>query len=255
MAVEAFDLAERFQTPVFVLSDLDIGMNDWMIPRLKWDDNYRPDRGKVLSAGDLEKVQRFSRYLDVDGDGIAARTLPGVGPKGAYFTRGSGHDKHGLYTEDSDEYREVVDRLKRKIDGAAVALPAPEVHTVPDADVGIVSLGGCHGAVLEAVDRLAEQGVKADYLRVRGFPFAPEVAEFIRAHSPCFVVEQNRDAQLRSLITLETGIARDAMISLLDYGGLPLTADFVVEGILSSRTRSVSGPSVRHSGLATSKGK
>lgn len=232
MAVEAFDIAERFQTPVFVLSDLDIGMNDWMIPRLKWDDSYRPDRGKVLSAEELEKLQRFSRYLDVDGDGIAARTLPGVSPKGAYFTRGSGHDKHGVYTEDSDEYREVVDRIKRKIDSAATAVPAPEVHTTPGADVGIVSIGGCHAAVLEAVDRLAEQGVRADYLRVRGFPFAPEIAEFVRSHERCFVVEQNRDAQLKSLIALETGIALDAMTSLLDYGGLPLTADFVVAGVL-----------------------
>jgi len=237
MAVEAFDIAEHFQTPVFVLSDLDIGMNDWMIPRLAWDDSYRPDRGKVLSAEELEKLQRFSRYLDVDGDGIAARTLPGVSPKGAYFTRGSGHDKHGVYTEDSDEYREVVDRIKRKIDSAALAVPAPEVHTTPGADVGIISIGGCHAAVLEAVDRLAEQGVRADYLRVRGFPFAPEIAEFVRSHELCFVVEQNRDAQLRSLIALETGIALDAMTSLLDYGGLPLTADFVVAGVFAGLGR------------------
>jgi 2-oxoglutarate ferredoxin oxidoreductase subunit alpha len=212
-------------------------MNDWMIPRLAWDDSYRPDRGKVLSAEELEKLQRFSRYLDVDGDGIAARTLPGVSPKGAYFTRGSGHDRHGVYTEDSDEYREVVDRIKRKIDSAALAVPAPEVHTTPGADVGIISIGGCHAAVLEAVDRLAEQGVRADYLRVRGFPFAPEIAEFVRSHERCFVVEQNRDAQLRSLIALETGIALDAMTSLLDYGGLPLTADFVVAGVLAGLGR------------------
>ena len=112
MAVQAFDLAERFQTPVFVVSDLDIGMNDWMVPRLQWDDGYVPDRGKVLTAADLEQVKKFSRYLDVDGDGIAARTLPGVHPKGAYFTRGSGHDKHAAYTEDAAEYQEVVDRLK-----------------------------------------------------------------------------------------------------------------------------------------------
>src|SRR5213595_2193607 len=127
LAVEAFDLAERFQTPVFVVSDLDIGMNDWMAPRLTWDDTYRPDRGKVLDAEALERIQRFSRYLDVDGDAIAARTLPGVHPKGAYFVRGSGHDKFGAYTEDSAAYQEVVDRLAVKFASAAAAVPAPVV--------------------------------------------------------------------------------------------------------------------------------
>lgn len=230
MSVQAFDLAERFQTPVFVLSDLDIGMNDWMVKRLVWDDGYRPDRGKVLSAAELEALPRFSRYLDVDGDGIAARSLPGVHAKGAYFTRGSGHDRHGAYTEDAAEYREVVDRLRRKIDGAATAVPAPEIHRSVQGDtgVGLVSIGGCHAAMLEAVDRLREQGIAADYLRVRGFPFAPAVGDFVRTHERCFVVEQNRDAQLRSLIALETGIARESMTALLDYGGLPLTAEFVV---------------------------
>ena len=119
MAVKAFDLAERFQTPVFVLSDLDIGMNDWMVPKLAWDDGYRPDRGKVLSAEELEEAKSFSRYLDVDGDGIPHRTLPGVHPKGAYFTRGSGHNKYGAYTEDADEYQEVLDRIARKMQNAA----------------------------------------------------------------------------------------------------------------------------------------
>ncbi|HEY4658444.1 MAG TPA: 2-oxoacid:acceptor oxidoreductase subunit alpha, partial [Gemmatimonadaceae bacterium] len=151
-AVRAFDLAERFQTPVFVVSDLDIGMNDWMCPRLTWDDDYRPDRGKVLNAEEVAKLEKFSRYLDVDGDGITARTLPAVHPKGAYFVRGSGHDKHGAYTEDAAEYQEVVDRLARKIASAANAVPAPEIHSVEGADVGIVSIGGCHAAVREAVD-------------------------------------------------------------------------------------------------------
>ncbi|HTR77224.1 MAG TPA: 2-oxoacid:acceptor oxidoreductase subunit alpha, partial [Gemmatimonadaceae bacterium] len=162
MAVEAFDLAERFQTPVFLVSDLDIGMNDWMCRRLTWDDRYRPDRGKVLNAEELETIQRFSRYLDVDGDGITARTIPGAGAKGAYFTRGSGHDKHGLYTEESDDYQEVVDRLSRKIAGAAKAVPAPEVRLQEHATIGLVSIGGCHAAVLEAVDRLRAAGIIAD---------------------------------------------------------------------------------------------
>jgi 2-oxoglutarate ferredoxin oxidoreductase subunit alpha len=230
-AVTAFDLAERFQTPVFVLLDLDIGMNDWMVPRLTWDDAFRPDRGKVLGAEELERIQKYSRYLDVDGDGIAARTLPGVHPKGAYFTRGSGHDKHGAYTEDSAAYQEVLDRLAHKLRTAAGAVPAPEIRLAPLADVGIVSLGGCHGAVLEAIDRLAERGIAADYMRIRAFPFADAVGEFVRAHERCFVVEQNRDGQLRSLLALETGVARDDMIPILDYGGLPLTAAVVVNGV------------------------
>ncbi len=231
MARDAFDLAERYQTPVFVVSDLDIGMNDWMVPRLTWDDAYVPDRGKVLSADELERITRFSRYVDVDGDGIAARTLPGVHPKGAYFTRGSGHDKHGVYTEDSAEYLEVVDRLARKINGAASAVPAPEFRRQANAEIGIVSIGGCHAAVLEAVDRLQAQGIATDYMRIRGFPFDAPVAEFLNAHELVFVVEQNRDAQLRSLLTLETGVPRDHMIPILDYGGLPLTARTVVSGV------------------------
>src|SRR5437764_13150693 len=143
LAVEAFDLAERFQTPVFVVSDLDIGLNDWMCRRLEWDDSYRPDRGKVLSAEELEQVERFSRYLDVDGDGVAARSLPGVHPKGGYFTRGSGHDKHAAYTEDSTDYLEVVDRLAKKLRTAADAVPAPDMRLQNDngstAAIGIVS--------------------------------------------------------------------------------------------------------------------
>jgi 2-oxoglutarate/2-oxoacid ferredoxin oxidoreductase subunit alpha len=237
LAVEAFDLAERFQTPVFVVSDLDIGMNDWMCPTLKWDDSYRPDRGKVLDAEALERIQRFSRYFDIDGDGIAARTLPGTSPKGGYFTRGSGHDKHAIYTEDSDAYMEVVDRLARKLVTASTAVPAPELHTQNDggsaADIGIISLGGCHAAVLEAVDRLRQDGRSVDYMRVRAFPFAPSIRAFIESHSRCYVVEQNRDGQLRTLLAIETGIARDRMTSVLDYGGLPLTADRVVNGVLA----------------------
>ncbi|WP_411278437.1 2-oxoacid:acceptor oxidoreductase subunit alpha [Gemmatimonas sp.] len=227
----AFDLAERFQTPVFVASDLDIGMNDWMCKRLVWDDGYQPDRGKVLDAAALEQVKKFSRYLDIDGDGIAARTLPGVHPNGAYFVRGSGHDKHGAYTEDSDAYQEVVDRLARKFATAATVVPAPEFHRQANADVAIVSLGSCHSAVLEAIDRLRDQGIVVDYMRIKAFPFNSSVREFIDAHDAVFVVEQNRDAQLRSLIAIETGVPRDDMIPVLDYGGMPLTANVVVTAI------------------------
>ena len=232
MAVRAFDLAERFQTPVFVVSDLDIGMNDWMCPRLRWDDAYRPDRGEVLGADALERMDRFYRYLDSDGDGIAARTLPGVHPKGAYFTRGSGHDRFGAYTEDAAGYTEVVDRLARKLAAAGRAAPAPERRTTPGATMGVITIGSCRGAVLEAVDRLRERGVALDVLRLRAFPFDECLDEFLRTHERCFVVEQNRDAQLRSLIQIETGVARERLLSVLDYGGLPLSPERVVTGIL-----------------------
>jgi 2-oxoglutarate ferredoxin oxidoreductase subunit alpha len=233
-AVAAFDLAERFQTPVFVLSDLDIGMNDWMVPRLRWDDSYRPDRGKVLTAEQLEGMAKFSRYVDPDGDGIAARTVPGVHPRGAFFTRGSGHNRHGAYTEDAAEYAEVMERLARKIDSAAAHVPAPEVRTVRGASIGIVSVGGCHRAVLEAVERLAARGVAADYLRIRGFPFAPAVAEFLAAHDRIFVAEQNRDGQLGHLLSLETGVPRRALEQVGTFGGMPLSARDVVEQVLDA---------------------
>lgn len=235
LAVEAFDLAERFQTPVFVVSDLDIGMNDWMCNKFKWDESYRPDRGKVLGPSDLDRIQKFARYTDTDGDGIAARTLPGAHPRGGYFTRGSGHDKNAAYTEDAAEYLEVVDRLSRKLATAAESVPSPEMHNQSDdaaAEIGIISLGGCHSAVREALDRLRAAGHTADYMRIRAFPFASSVRAFIEAHERCYVVEQNRDGQLRSLLAIETGIARDRMTSILDYGGLPLTADRVVRGVL-----------------------
>jgi len=245
MSVRAFDLADRFQTPVFVASDLDIGMNDWMCKRLQWDDSYRPDRGKCLTAGELESVKKFSRYLDAEGDGIAARSLPGVHGHGAYFVRGSGHDKHGIYTEDADAYQEVVDRLARKFRLAATAVPAPEIRSVPGAEVGIVSLGGCHAAVMEAIDRLGDMGIIADYMRIRAFPFDAPVRAFLDSHAVNFVVEQNRDAQLRSLLAIETGKPRDEMIPVLDYGGMPLTAKCVINAVSGHLSRIGADPSLR----------
>jgi 2-oxoglutarate ferredoxin oxidoreductase subunit alpha len=236
MSVQAFDLAERYQTPVFVASDLDIGMNDWMTPRLTWDDAYRPDRGKVLDAEALAALPKFSRYLDVDGDGIAARTLPGVGAKGAYFVRGSGHDKHAGYTEDAAAYQEVVDRLKRKFEHAADAMPRPMFHLRDGATVGVVTIGGCDAAVREAADVLEAQGLRVDIMRIRGFPFNDEVREFLGRHEQLFVVEQNRDAQLRSLLAIELGVPRDAMTPVLDYGGLPLAAQVVVDAVVMAQT-------------------
>jgi 2-oxoglutarate ferredoxin oxidoreductase subunit alpha len=233
--VNAFDLAERFQTPVFVVSDLDIGMNDWMCRRLTWDDSYRPDRGKVLGAAELAEVKKFARYADAGG-GIAARTLPGVHPKGAYFTRGSGHTSQATYTEDADEYREVMDRLARKLATAAEAVPGPEIDAQDGATLGVVSIGGCHAAVREALHQLRAEGIAMDYMRVRGFPFGASVREFLATHRRCFVVEQNRDAQLRSLLAIETGTPLDRMIPVLDYGGMPLTAGHVVN-VISEQLR------------------
>ncbi|MGH7545464.1 MAG: 2-oxoacid:acceptor oxidoreductase subunit alpha [Gemmatimonadota bacterium] len=230
-AVRAFDLAERFQTPVFVVSDLDIGMNDWVVPRLSWDDAYRPDRGKVLGAEEVERLGQFYRYLDVDGDGIPYRTLPGVHPKGAYFTRGSGHTRHGRYTEDADEYTDLMDRIARKIEGAAAALPAPVIRTQPGAEVGVVTIGSCDAAVREALDGLLAEGIRLDFLRVRGFPFGRPVAEFLEGHALSIVVEQNRDGQLLTLLVAETRIPKTRLAGVRDYGGLPLTAEFVMDGI------------------------
>jgi 2-oxoglutarate ferredoxin oxidoreductase subunit alpha len=233
MAVQAFDLAERLQTPVFMLSDLDIGMNDWMCRDLAWDDSYRPDRGKVVDLSALEKLEKFHRYVDKDGDGIAARSFPGVDPKAAYFTRGSGHSQYGTYTEDSAEYQLVLDRLLRKWETARLLVPKAVIDTTAGSDIGIVSLGSCEGAVREALDVLRADGVGIDSMRVRGFPFGAEVEQFLAAHRLLFVVEQNRDAQFRSLLTLETAVAKSKLHSLLHYSGLPISSGFIVEGILA----------------------
>ena len=232
MAVTVFDLAERLQTPVFMLSDLDIGMNDWMIPELTWDDSYRPDRGKVLGSEDLEKMERFVRYLDVDGDGITYRTLPGEDPKGAYFVRGSGHNRYGGYTEDSDQYQEVVDRLLVKWETAKTLVPDALLSKADrPTKLGIVAFGSSDGAVTEARDRLSEKGIHSDYLRIRAFPFTQEVVEFLRSHDTNFVVEQNRDAQMKSLLMLEANDIADRMVSILHYNGLPIPAECVVQGV------------------------
>ncbi|MEP6782116.1 MAG: 2-oxoacid:acceptor oxidoreductase subunit alpha [Acidobacteriota bacterium] len=230
-AAKAFDIAERFQTPTFLVSDLDIGMNDWMVPKLEWDDSYKPDRGKVLSAEELEQAKNFWRYYDHDGDGIPQRSLPGVHPKGAFFTRGSGHNKFGAYTEDATEYQEVLDRLDRKVQGAAKAVPQPLIKQTPGATVGLVTVGGCHAACIEAIDLLAQDGIKVNYLRVRGFPFGDEVRQFLEQHEVNFVVEQNRDAQLRSLLMLDLGVHIEKLESVRYYAGFPMSAHHVISGV------------------------
>ncbi|TDI62024.1 MAG: 2-oxoacid:acceptor oxidoreductase subunit alpha [Alphaproteobacteria bacterium] len=231
LAVQAFDLTERLQTPVFVMSDLDIGMNDWMCPELEWDDSYVPDRGKVLTAEDLEKIDKFRRYVDIDGDHIAYRTLPGTGARGAYFTRGSGHNKDGQYTEDADEYQEVVDRLARKSETAAGLVPKPVIHITGKHNMGIVSIGSCDAALHEAIDVLAGKGIGFNYMRVRAFPFGQEVEDFLAAHDHIFVIEQNRDGQLRSLLILETRVEKAKLESILHYNGLPINAGFIVNAL------------------------
>jgi 2-oxoglutarate ferredoxin oxidoreductase subunit alpha len=231
MMVKAFDLAERFQTPVIMLSDLDIGMNDWVVPRLTWDDAYRPDRGRVLDAADLEKLDKFLRYTNEDENFVAARTLPGVSAKGSYFVRGSGHNKFGGYTEMPDEYQEVMDRLLKKHAAAAKFVPAPVIDKREGAKFGVVAIGGCDQAVREALDLLERQGHPADYMRIQGFPFAPEVEQFLASHEFNIVIEQNRDAQLKALLTLETGIAKDKLRSVLVYGGFPLSSRRVINEI------------------------
>ncbi|HRP34684.1 MAG TPA: 2-oxoacid:acceptor oxidoreductase subunit alpha [Gammaproteobacteria bacterium] len=230
MAVQAFDLAERLQTPVFMLSDLDIGMNDWMCRAPTWDDAYVPDRGKVLSAAELERIEKFRRYADVDGDGIPWRSLPGVHPKGAYFTRGSGHNEAAGYTEDAGEYERLMERLKRKFATAATLVPAPVLQRADKkTSLGLVSVGSCDDAVSEARDRLQAEGIRSDYLRIRAFPFNEDVQAFLDAHDRVFVIEQNRDGQLRTLLINECRVDGRRIESILHYDGLPMAAGPLVD--------------------------
>jgi len=237
MAQQAFDLTERLQTPVMVLSDLDIGMNDWMVPDFDFDESGIPDRGKVLSAEDVENMEKFYRYLDVDGDGIPYRTLPGTHPKGSFFTRGSGHTKYGEYTEDAEEYQEVIDRLLVKWETARTIVPEPEIQYSKFNKAAILSVGSSNGACKEALDRLNAQKISLNYCRVRAFPFADSVKEFIGQHEVVYIVEQNRDAQLRTLLMLDCEADPAILQPLLHYNGMPLNAGFVVKRILEERSR------------------
>lgn len=242
-AVKSFDLAEKFQTPVILMSDLDIGMNDWVVPRFTWSDNYKPDRGRVLTSEQIEKLKTFHRYSDEDENFVTPRTLPGVSPKGAYLTRGSGHNRLGGYTEIPEEYQVVVDRLAKKHSAAARFVPSPVIEstrrgaTTENVRFSLVTLGGCDAAVREALDLLSEMGFPGDYMRIRGFPFGAEVETFLNAHGVNFIVEQNRDHQLKSLIALETSVPKEKLKSLLFYGGFPLSAGQVVDDLLSALGR------------------
>jgi 2-oxoglutarate ferredoxin oxidoreductase subunit alpha len=240
MAGEAFDLAERLQTPVFVLSDLDLGMNTWMSEPFAYPE--RPlDRGKILSAAELERLGGFSRYGDPDGDGIGWRTLPGTDhPRAAYFTRGSGHDEQAAYSERPEVYERNLGRLARKLDGARPLLPAPVLSGTGSSKIGIVAAGSSDPAVREAMALLAaERGLAVDYLRVRAFPFAASVREFVERHDRIYVVEQDRDAQLRSLLQLDLPAPLAPRLRTVAHAtGMPLDARSVVEelGALEERT-------------------
>ena len=233
MSVQAFDLAERLQTPVIVMSDLDLGMNDTLSDPLQWDDSYRPDRGKVATAQQLDEGFEFFRYLDVDGDAIPYRTYPGTHEsKGAFFTRGSGHDRYGKYTEEGPKYQDNLDRLRRKFDTAAQLVPEPEITlTGKGCRTGLIYFGTTTEPMQEALSRLAEHKIAVDTLRLRAFPFSKAVWDFLARHDRVLVIEQNRDAQMKSMLCIEGGIDPARLVSVLHYDGMPVTAEFLVEQV------------------------
>ena len=241
LSVDAFDIAEQLQTPVFVLSDLDIGMNDWMIKNLEWDDKYLPNRGKVLDRDTLEGIEQFHRYLDSDGDGIPYRTIPGTHPKGAYFTRGSGHNKFGGYTEDANEYQDVVDRLLIKWETAKSLVPSPIKDFKKKNKMAILSIGSCDDAIREARNVMSKEGNDFNYLRVRAFPFSKEVEKFINAHEIVFIIEQNRDGQLKKLIQTETSCDTKKLKSIRLYNGIPIFSKDIVERIMKEVSKGKKG--------------
>ena len=229
----AFDLADRLQTPVFVMTDLDIGMNTRLCDPLQWDDTRAYDRGKVMSYEDLESGKDFGRYLDVDGDGIAYRTYPGTHPaRGAFFTRGTTKDRYARYSEAGPDYVDNMQRLLRKFETAKQLVPKPLLYPADKpARFGAIFYGSTSPAMQEALDVLAERGVHINALRVRGFPFQEEIADFVASHPWVFVIEQNRDAQLRTLLVNEAKVNPTRLISILHYDGTPITARFIVEQI------------------------
>ena len=232
MAVSAFDLAERFQTPVFVMSDLDLGMNTWMSPTFEYPTTPL-DRGKVLDAETLERIGRFGRYRDVDGDGIPYRSIPGT-PMPAYFCRGSGHNEWGQYSERADDYQNNVDRLTRKFETARNWMPAPVVEINRKARIGLIAYGTTHWAILESRDQLAtEADLETSYYRLRAYPFRSALASFIERHDRVYVVEQNRDAQMATLMRIELRAELAGRLrSVLYYAGLPIDARTITDGVL-----------------------
>ncbi len=233
MGAQAFDLADRLQTTVFVMLDLDIGMQEWLVEPFKWDEKRTLDRGKVMSAEDLEAGASFGRYTDLDGDGIPYRTYPGTHPeKGAFFTRGTSRNRMAGYSEKGVDYRDNMERLLLKFGTAAKLVPAPVVRKAKKkTKTGVIYYGSTAPAMDEALETLEARGQNIDAMRVRGFPFSDEVYDFIRAHEQVFVVEQNRDAQLRTLIMNEGEIDPKRLTKVLHFDGTPITARFLIEAI------------------------
>lgn len=236
MTADAFDLAEELQTPVILLTDLDLGMNDHMSPPFQWKDDRKYKRGKVLTAEQLEHMERFGRYLDVDGDGIPYRTYPGTHPtKGSFFTRGTSRDEYAVYTEDAAAYKRNVDRLSKKWETAKTMVPCPERYQQNDQQpYGVIFFGTSKYAAEEAIALLAEKGILLDSIRLRAFPFCEDVVSFVNNHEKVFVIEQNRDAQLRSLMMIELNADAQKLIPILNYDGMPITADQIIEKMTAS---------------------
>jgi 2-oxoglutarate ferredoxin oxidoreductase subunit alpha len=233
MAIAAFDLSERLQTPVFVMSDLDLGMNIWMADPFPYPEGPI-DRGKVLDESELARVGEWGRYKDVDGDAIPWRTLPGTDMP-AYFARGSGHNEKGQYSERGDDYQRNMERLARKFETARALVPRPEVVTFPGARVGLIAYGTSHWAMVESRDQLRDEAaLDTSYLRLRAFPFTGELADFIDRHDRVYVVEQNRDAQMLALMRMELDPERAAKLrSVLHFNGLPIDARSVTDDVLA----------------------
>jgi 2-oxoglutarate ferredoxin oxidoreductase subunit alpha len=232
----ALDIADRLQTPVFVMTDLDIGMNQRLCKPFAWDDSRAYDRGKVMTAEELEAGKEFARYKDVDGDGIPYRTYPGTHPtRGGYFTRGTTKNPQALYSEAGPDYVYNVQRLLKKFESAKALVPQPVLTPAEfPARFGVIYYGSTSPAMHEALDDLAKQGIYVNALRVRGFPFQDEIADFVASHSKVFVVEQNRDAQLKTLLVNDAGINPVNLISVLHYDGTPITARFIASEIIDA---------------------
>ncbi|MFM8361101.1 MAG: 2-oxoacid:acceptor oxidoreductase subunit alpha [Haliscomenobacter sp.] len=233
MTADAFDLAEQLQTPVIVMTDLDLGMNDHISPPFEWDDSRSYQRGKVLGAEELEQIERFGRYLDVDDDGIPYRTLPGTHPtKGSFFTRGTSRDEYAVYTENGAAYQRNMDRLVKKWHTAQKYVPAPHLYQAESrSSYGILFFGTSRPSAEEAMELLSEQGTVLDGMLLRAFPFNQSVVDFMQSHDAVFVVEQNRDAQMKSLLMIELGLSPHKLISVLNYDGMPITAQYISQQV------------------------
>jgi 2-oxoglutarate ferredoxin oxidoreductase subunit alpha len=233
MMADSFDYAEQLQTPVIMMTDLDLGMNEHMTEPFKWDDNRKYKRGKVLSEGDLEVIKDWGRYKDIDDDGIPYRTLPATHPsKGSYFTRGSSHDEYAAYSEDSATYVRIMDRLVKKLETAKKLIPGPDFYNTTDlSETGLIYFGTSKHATEEAIDILKLEGETVDAMRIKSFPFNNRVKEFIDSHKRIFVIEQNRDAQMRSLLINELEISPKKLLKILNYDGTPITADLILKQI------------------------